>query len=1327
MVISQDRLGRIWLGTREGINIYDGASITTYKGWFTDPVTGEKIWIGNEVHSIQPDSAGNIFIHIDDDIVKYDIAADRFSRFTSRSDVKALTESEGKIIYIAADSIMVKDATTDSLHFHFVVPALGNIPHLAADKLNYYISTKNGLHQFDRKSRRHSVMLPGTPIHSVFTGRDGTVWICTDNGGLYRKGTHDTSPVLVSMPTAPKGVLGALQSRFATEDKSGRIWYGSFTGLFCYDPETGTTRHIQIPANIGGLTHSSVFGMYCDRLGNIWAGTYYGGVNYFSPAREQFINFNYETLAPEGLYHSFIIDMVKDRNGDLWFGTDGAGVCCVDSDWNIKKTLSTRNGTNALRQNNIKALEYDPVGHRLYIGTHLGGLSVYDIARGSTTNLIDRTGEKGIPGNVIHSLKVRGNTLFIASRTGLSWMDMSTGRITPIPVPIYPLRIDYDDEGSIYYITQTTNNVYKITDPTGQNPTTEKIGEIDKTGIPTNICCTSDGLYVTSLGDGISYFPGYRKELRHITSADSDLPDDYCYNIEQADNGSLYILTSKHIVKMDPEGANIESINFSDFFPEAHIIDECALLPLSSGDILVGSTKGITHLSDDNFGNPASTGERPVLFFSKLKVHNRDISPADGSGILSEALPYASVIRLPHNRTNFSIRLGMSDYTTSTGSPLIEYRLEGSNNRHWVLAEDGEIRYNTLPPGHYTLHARQAGSPDEISIVIDVDRPWYSTWWAWTLYILIASAICYFIVKKSIDAAQLRLSLRKEKLERNQIEQLNKEKLVFFTNVSHEFQTPLTLIMSHVDLLMARYKRNETLVSTLGRIRYQSQQMSHLITQLLEFRKLQQNHQILRLGYYDGRESLLQTATPFIDYAARRSIDFTIDTPDKAVTGFYDPALIDRVLVNILSNAFKYTPDGGSISCSVSQGSDSTIVFRISDTGKGISEKDLPFIFDRFYNGNSDEMKRYNMDYRSTGIGLAFAKSIIDKHHGTIDVTSREGEGTTFIVSVPASPEPYSGDMNTVVEQTPTVSPVGQRSEFDTGMDERVHSAPDTAPAPAGDDDDDTADSSPGESTLPLMLIVEDNAELRHNLTSFFSQYFRIAEAEDGIDGLEKARSENPDIIISDVMMPRMSGTEMCRSIKSDINICHIPVILLTALSASESQLEGLNANADDYITKPFESTILLARVDNLLRNRRMLMGQFDKQPVSAIDLSVVNPIDRDLLKRTSEIIDAHMDDADLDIAFICKELGISRSLFFTKFKSLTGMTPSAFIVNYRLKYAATLLSAQPHLSVADIAYQTGFSNPAYFGRCFRKQFGVSPQQYRKGESVVDNSDSNLP
>lgn len=1312
MAITQDRLGRMWLGTREGVNVYDGVGITSYKGWITYGQDEDKIWIGNEVSSIVSDSTGNIFMMIDGDIVKYDLTGGRFSRFTNTGNIRALGAYDGEVAYVAGDSVFVKNPCDDITRLACIVPAAKYITHLAADSRNYYAATYDGLFVLDRSTRSSRVLLQGTEIYSSFVSRDGTLWITTLSRGLFRYRPEDTEPISVSMPTPPEGVAGASQCRHAIEDHKGKIWYGSFSGLFCYDPASGETRHIKIPMNIGGLTHPSVFGMHCDRRGNLWIGTYYGGVNYFSPDNDRFLNFNYDDFIPENLSRSFVKDMVVDRNGHLWFATDGAGVGCLDRKWNIVAHLFTHNTDKSLRQNNIRCLEYDSVGNRLFIGTHLGGLSVYDIDRRSVTNLIDAPQYQKVPGNVIHKLKVHDGNLFIASRAGLSWMKLSSGTIRRVNAGLAPTIFDIDRDGNIYCIS--SHRVCRTANPTEPNAATTVIARLDRKIFPTQVCATDKGVLVTTLGNGILYCPYDGSPVEYINTTNSRLPDDYCYAISRGRENEVYVTTENNVVKLNMGNRSIQSVSFSDFFPESHIINECALLSLADGDILVGSTKGITRLNGNSFSTSDVTNSTPCIYFSRLLLQNKDVAAGDGTGVIALALPFSDHIVLPPDHNDFSIVIGVSDYLATTGATNIEYRMEGIDS-HWLPASGNEVRYRTLPSGSYRLHARR---PDgqEISIGITVSTPWYSSWWAWLMFLAIAVAVGFFIIQKTLVATRLRRSLKKEKTERAQIEKLNQEKFVFFTNVSHEFQTPLTLIISHIDILMSRYRRHPGLIDSLMRVRAHSEQMSHLITQLLEFRKLQQNQQVLRIGLHDANEILRETATPFRDYAAKRGIDFTITACDTNPRGAYDPSLLNRVLVNILSNAFKYTPDGGKISCAVKTLASGEVVFEVEDNGRGIAEKDLPYIFDRFYNGTADEIRHHNVDYHSTGIGLAFAKSIVDKHHGTINVRSHEGVGTVFCVIIPGSADIFANDSN-VTFDTHHASATDNRQTIPL---ESVASQ--ASPVPDENEEAAISEYEPQPDTdKPLLLIVEDNIELRNNLTEFFAPYFRIAEAGDGEEGLQKTRELIPDIIISDVMMPRMSGTEMCRTIKAELELCHIPVILLTALSATESKLEGLNTNADDYVTKPFESSLLLARVDNLLRLRRILRRQFEKQPVNEVDMSLVNPLDRKLLKSTIEAIEKHLDNPDFDIPMLCREVGVSRSLFFNKFKSLTGMTPNAFILNYRLKHAAALLIAQPHLSVADVSDRTGFATPVYFSRCFRKQFGVSPLSYRKGSAESDS------
>lgn len=1293
--ITQDCLGRMWFGTREGVNVYDGSKIEHYRGWIKSQGGKEKVWIGNDVRTFGQDSVGNIYMVIDRDVIKYDIKREHFDRITNSGEVHGLAADEGTVVYISNDTIYTigNAGTPEMLH---ILP-----PDVVANQLTihnsiYYVGSHNGLYIFDRVRCRQSLLFDKKQIYSTYMASDGTLYVSVAKGGLYRYLPGDEKPQLVSLPKAPEGLIGGVQTRDAVEGPDGKIWYGSFTGLFSYDPATGVTDHIKNSTNLGGLNHSSVLSLYCDREGNIWVGTYYGGVNFFSMSHKQFVNFDYEGLTPRGLFLSAVVGMVYDRYGDLWFGTDGAGACCVDPQWNIKTQLSINNeGGNALRQNNVKALAYDSITDRVFIGTHLGGLSYYDIKARATVNLIDT---RVLPDSVIDDLVVRDGRLYVAARTGIYAMDLSTGRVERLRRNKVSLKtkFDIDDTGNIYLLDRDA--VVKLHRNAGGKMEEDVISRAGTLGTLTSLVCTSRGLLVGTLGNGLFYFKDYVDEPTHFDTDNSSIRDNYCYALSTDGGDHVYILAPEHIVKMNIKDCTFDNLLFHDFFPDSHIIVENNLAVTPAGDVLVGSTRGVTVLHDTDFQavNGRSTGILS-LYFSSLKMGNHRVTVDDGSDILQVALPFSRSITLDHDAGNIDVEIGFNDYNAYSGFPVVEYKLEGVDDE-WRHTESHTIKYNNLLPGSYKLQARLPGGSQPITLDIVVESPWYNTWWAWLIYLAVIGSIVCVVMKKSRDAARLRMMLKCEKLEHEQNERFSKEKLIFFNNISHEFQTPLTLIISHIDLLINRCKRNRKVTDELQRIREHSQSMSQLVTQLLEFNKLQLGYMKLKLRHIDATKLLVNIASTFKEYADSRRMTFIVEDHSRGNEAVCDPRLIERVVTNIISNAFKYTPDGGTISCWVEPCDDGEgVKFVVSDTGRGISQEELPYIFDRYYKGDQDT-NGAPFDGRGNGIGLAYVKTIVDCHHGTINVTSKIGEGSTFEVIIPSKETPYAGDDD--IEWV-NDAPDTQLESVDEATEEGDELLLDESEKEREDD-------------RPLILIVEDQTELRRNLMSFFSIYYNVAEAADGLEGLEKTRELAPTLIISDVMMPRMSGTEMCRNIKSDLKTCHIPVILLTALDAQSSRMEGLKSNADDYVTKPFDSDLLLARVENLLRNRKLLQSQFEQRPIDDVDMSVVNPLDRELLKRVTAFVEQHIDDQDLDIPMVSREMGMSLSLFFNKFKAVTGMTPNNFILRLRLQHAATLLEKNPYLSVTEVSEKSGFATVVYFRRVFKKQYGVSPQQYRK-------------
>lgn len=552
-------------------------------------------------------------------------------------------------------------------------------------------------------------------------------------------------------------------------------------------------------------------------------------------------------------------------------------------------------------------------------------------------------------------------------------------------------------------------------------------------------------------------------------------------------------------------------------------------------------------------------------------------------------------------------------------------------------------------------------------------------------------------ISSRIAKRTLALSLEKERFEKQQIEQLNQEKLVFFTNVSHEFRTPLTLIISHIDIILQKSSLNPSIYNQILKIRKNAQQMSNLISELLEFRKLEQNHKTLQISQQDITPFLKEIYFSFVDYAHLRNIHYDFQLSETPTLCWFDSQLLEKVFFNLLSNAFKYTPDNGNIIIS-GRTTDNEVEISISDTGSGIAKNDVSQIFARFFQANNQKPGEYSSP--GTGIGLALSKTIVEKHHGTITVDSTLGKGSTFTVRLPRNADVFQADKNIQLSNQQQESSIVPGSldvlpETDTYLTESVH-------------------TENAEEKTHTVLLVEDNEELLQLLTELFSPFYEVICATNGEEGLKQVYEHKIDLIISDIMMPKMSGTEMCLQIKNNIDYCHIPLILLTALNSTEQKIEGLNRGADDYITKPFHAQLLLARANNLIRSRLLMQHQFDKKPISEIDLTCINPLDKDILKRTAESIEQHIDDTEYDIPVLCKEVGIGRSLLYTKFKALTGMTPNNFILNYRLKHAAALLQQYPDIPIAEVSDRCGFSSPVYFSRCFKNQYGCTPQNYRK-------------
>lgn len=1309
MTISQDELGRMWFGTREGINVYDGREIIFYKGWVRG--SRDRVWLGNDISYVCRGNDKNMYILSEENLYGYDVKGDFFRQLTFGGTTWTVVEDGGNVWFVQNDSIFRWDMQTDRRRYMRKSP-VSKPTALRITKDYLFVGSRQGLFMCSYEGEDSKLYLKGLEIYSLFESRSEEMWIGTRMDGLYRLKDAEISRV----PYSADGTQGTIDSQIRefVEDNDGNIWFGTFSGLQTYRISDKKYARIDVPMYVGGLNHPSIFSLFKDNNGVIWIGSYYGGVNYFDPRRNGIVHYDYQNYTGRPLYYSLIGNMVKDRDGNLWLSTDGGGISCLDKNWNLLEQFTAGNGSQSLLHNNIKDIVYDESRDCLFIGTYLGGLSRYDRQTHRFYNYLQHQPSQNSgdsPGAVIHHLKLWRGDLYISSREGIFRLDPDRNHFERINENRYCEWFDIDQDGTLYMMGSHSFTFFSLDDVSHRK--TVWMDSNGGHGSLSQVLAYQGSLYVCMLGSGLYRFDKKTEQLHCLSEIYEDLPSSYCYAVEPIDSTRLLVLSDKGISLLSLPEKQVSTLTLGTYATGASVIDGCGLF--SDGhQVYVGDTKGVTFFSLEEF----ELSRQLTPYFSSLWVNNLLVEPGDKSGILQQALPFTQELHLQAHQNNLTIYFQLKGSMYQHTDVVCEYKLEGFD-KEWTPVTEQRIRYTRLRAGDYDLFIRPVGNPEAVQkMSIHIAAPFYATWWAILLYLLVTgSVVAYWIWNRqqkhawalSLETEKrkqqaLEFSLEKERMQARYTDEMNREKLVFFTNVSHELRTPLTLIVSYVDSLLEE-RLPDALYHKLQRIKQHSQIMTQLVTDLLDFRKFSQNKGKLVLSELDIVRFAYDIYTSFSYFAQHRSINYTFSGTSGSLVGWFDRQQLRKVLTNLLSNAFKYTPNGREISVKVAPWDDG-VKITVSDTGIGIAPEDVPHIFDRFYQGKRQDVTE---QMAGTGIGLALTKRLVELHHGRIYVESKLGAGSIFNVFLPLAREAYEGDEHIewndsgeaekTVENHPLYEACleTEEGEEDVAKTERRYT----------------------------VLLVEDNQEMRAVLKRIFQPHYHIRLASNGQEALEVVRTKLPDLVVSDVMMPVMNGTEFCAQVKKDPDLCHIPVILLTALNTPEKNIEGLSLGADDYITKPFNARVLLARADNLLRSRMLLRQQIGQKPMAEVDFSGISLYDRNFLQQVETVVKQHLADQDFDIPMLCREIGIGRSTLFSKFKILMEMTPNAFITNVRLQAAEAMFRSNPSLSVSEVVVRCGFSSVPYFRQCFKEKYGKSPLAYRKelGQNIASDEE----
>ncbi|WP_158602519.1 two-component regulator propeller domain-containing protein [Proteiniphilum sp. X52] len=1321
MTIYQDELGNIWFGTREGVNIYNGITmrILQSKG------ISENSLSGNLIKTICGDLKGSIFIHTQNGVDKFDIKTETISPLV-KMQVNAMNYGNNNLWYAKNNAIYIYKNGENYL-FCEIEGGDQIITLLPVSDNRLFVGTiSSGVYEIDQNKKAHKILPHCSRVSSLFEDSDHNIWISTWENGLYKIEKDKGILNYRKNPVNPAEGLSSDFVRAVHEDDYGDIWIGTKLGLDRLDKEQSLFHHYDSEINDDRhLSNESVWSLHKDRFGNIWIGTYFGGVNYFNPTQSIYTFHNLE----KGIFTTkpfpVISEIIPYKENTLFLCTEGNGLIIYDTDNKSYKSLS------GLQNENIKSVYYDETNEKLYLGLHLGGLSILDLQNYSIQTYRDIRPELD-QSNVVRKILPYNTNYLIATHNGLYLFDKETASFSVFSEELhqhttYFVDIEIDNANNLWVASR---GVYKYNIKTKEikpffhDPNNEKtISNNDATKI---FIDSLNRLWIGTSGGGVNLFDYTTSVFKRFTVENSGLRNNYISNITESPLGYIYLTTTQGLSYISPKDS-IDIYPVSHDGLSIHSFFNGGITIKQNGEIYVAGMNGMISFQEQSI---LSDLDPIQLHFSDLWVNNQKVSPHDETKLLKTTLPYTESLQFNHKQSILKFEFA-SDHIIAHNQYQYLYRVKGLSNE-WILLKDGinEINLINLNAGKYTLELMGISPRSKVELgrahlPFKVTPPFYKSTVAYMLYLLTAMALIGSYIRYAKYKIRLESSLEFEKNEKAHLEEVNQSKIRFFTNISHEFRTPLTLIASYVDMLLKEDKLSPQIFSGISNIGKNTALMKNLIDELLDFRKIDNGKLSINAGEYNIVDFLHEIYLTFETYAKHRKIIYSFSTSDDIILVWFDQHQMQKVFFNLISNAFKYTPENGKIGIYIHQDSENVCVC-VRDTGIGISAENIEKIFDSFYQVNNE----YNSDSISsgTGLGLALTKGIVDAHRGEITLESKPGQGSNFQIFLRKGSahfhdkekietrnpnditvqkvKDYLPEKNSLVKQ--------EQNQFTRFAERTINNRePSDANTPSLLSCGDNSKRDDPDKNRSRILIVEDNEELLDVLKTVFAPAYEVITAINGEEGLFKTIESQPDIVLSDLMMPVMSGSEMCLKIKNNFAVCHIPVVLLTAQTAIESNIESLQFGADDYITKPFNLPVLLARCNNLVNSRRILQERFAQSTDFNVSVVTANEIDQAFLEKANRIIEENIDNPGFGINEFSRKMSLGRTSLFNKIRGITGQTPNDFIITVKMKKATFLLSNHPELNISDVTYRLGFNSPKYFSTCFKNQFGMSPSEYR--------------
>ncbi|MFV0589732.1 ATP-binding protein [Bacteroides reticulotermitis] len=1285
--ICQDEKSRIWIATLDGLNCYDGNRIKVFNYFHNDSISYGNLYVTQMID----DGQGSLFLLTSTGVFQFDLATENY-HLLPISSPSILAKGKHGVWIVKNNKLFLYEKTTRHLkqmHTGIQLPECGTSMIEDAAGTLWIALKENGVMRLDT-SGQIGLELPGIKVMKLMSSRNQNIWIGSQGHGVFCFSPDGKPLHHYEYEGKETHKLRDDMARALSQDLEGNIWVGYRSGLSKIEVATGRVYHYQAdPTRMGALSNRSITSLYTDNQGTIWVGTYWGGVNYFSP---EYQNLRHYQASADGLSFSVVGAMAEDKLGQVWICTEGGGLNLYQPGKDQFKHFNVHTGHH-FSSDFLKDIVYDEAHNCLWIAAdYTNQINCFRLDTYRNEVYAIATGKEAEVGEALFALADTPDTLYIGTTSAVVSLDKRTLKTEVLFHQKELFTHNYNtllldskkrlwfasDAGCIAYSIDTKQTkTYKISLKKRVKSQKELVNVIyeDRNG----------DVWVGTHGSGL-FLLNEKEQTFFLHTGEEMLSGENIRVLSETPSGKLLMGTGHGLSMLDRQDGRVTNFNSKTGFPLT-LVNRKSLYVSGKNDIYMGGATGLVVIRESSLQYPPKTYD---LQLAHLYVNNKEVRTGDQSGILDKAFAYTDQIRLSYRQNVFSIGFSTDNYLHISGGE-VQYRLEGYNDEWSESRAGNDITYTNISPGKYVFEIRLKNSPEVISsLEILITPPFYATWWAYLIYVGLVLTILFFVVREYRIRIFLRTSLEFELREKQHIEEMNQSKLRFFTNISHEIRTPITLILGQVDLLLNSGKLSTYAYSKLLNIYKNAGSLKSLITELLDFRKQEQGLVNLKVSRFNLYALLKEHYVLFKELAANRGIAFTLDADSEQCLMWGDRLQIQKVINNLLSNAFKYTSDGGSIAIKLTEGADDCS-FSVSDNGAGISKEDYAKIFERFY-----QVENIGQ-YGGTGIGLALSQGIVKAHQGDIAVESQIGQGACFSVTFKKGDAHFDSSVT-------RVDPAHDK-EYIYFSEEKQ----------ALIEEGQTAQSESGTTDCKL-LVVDDNEEIRNILVDIFSPLYTVETASDGEEGYDKVRKLQPDLVISDIMMPGMPGTELCAKIKNHIETCHIPVVLLTALSAPERELEGLRIGADCYVVKPFNMRRLVMQCNNLINTRRILQQKYARQLDGKAEKIATNKLDQQFIEQATQVVEAHLENPEFSVELFSREMGVGRTVLFQKIKGITGSTPNNFIMNMRLKKATYFLLNAPEMNISDIAYRLGFGNPQYFNKCFKELFGVAPTQYRKSQ-----------